>query len=73
VVLVIADPSEDPRQPPKMPDPKNFVRIKKFRGRFVAFLSAFCLRPSTGHIFIRTWDQALEKNAKNSRFLKISL
>ena len=63
--------SKDPRQPPKMPDPKISVRIKKNSGWFPRFLSGFCLRPRRGHIFIRTWDQAYGKTAKNRRIIEI--
>jgi hypothetical protein len=51
-----------------MPDPNFSVQIKKILGHFIAFLSGFCLRHMTGHIFIHTWDQASKKIAKNTDF-----
>jgi hypothetical protein len=50
VTTKVSEQQQDPRQPPKCLI-QFFVRIKILLGRFVAFLSAFCLRPTTGHIF----------------------
>ena len=63
-----------PRRPLKMSDPKFSVRINFFFfGRFGAFSSGSYLRPSRiGHTFIRKWNQASTKFAKNIN-LKVGL
>jgi len=33
-----------PNNPPKMPDPKIFIQIKKNWGHFMSFLSAYGMR-----------------------------
>jgi hypothetical protein len=53
-----------PDNHPKCLIPDFAIRIKNKLGHFEVFLSGFRLRPTTGPIFIRTWDQALKKTAK---------
>jgi hypothetical protein len=64
---------KDPRQHPKMPDPKFFVRIKNFLGHFIAFLSGFCLRPTAGAFLSAHGIRHRKKSLKILIFFNFSL